>query len=203
MRLRRRYDEDGDDPILRDGERLHVPLRMADSMQRDIGVVDTFGGTQGLQRPGWRLETGGSQCDQLLRDRAYHDREAAYADYHDELTCAWQNPRPTGARSVNHRSGDDKIDDHCAAIRQPLPQRRTDRESTKSQLSDLDDTEMRNDDIDEPANAFERRRGGTYQPGLRQQSADAATLVRDHQHRMATLYAARDRELQDEWRRGK
>lgn len=62
-------------------------------------------------------------------------------------------------------------------------------------LSDLDA------DVDEHVKAFDRQRDGTTQGKPRRQNSDAATLMRDHQQRMAAIYAERDRELQNEWRR--
>jgi hypothetical protein len=179
------------------GARVRQQLTARDSsrfprLARRPLVVDSLGGTQGLHRPGWRLETGGSQRHQLLRDRTYDDREAAYADYHDELTSAWKNRRPTGARSLDDRSGDDKIDDRCAAIRQALLQRGHDRENIQNYLSDLDDNDVLDAGVGNHVEAFEWQYGG--------RRADAA-IAHDHRARMATLYAARDRELQDEWRR--
>jgi hypothetical protein len=86
------HDFENDDPnILRDGERMRVPMSMADSTSRDIAehfarqraqlaardspafrrpargplVTDQFGGTAGLHKPGPRLESGGNRGDQL------------------------------------------------------------------------------------------------------------------------------------------
>jgi hypothetical protein len=67
----------------------------------------------------------------------------------------------------------------------------------KNYLSDLDA------DVDEHVKVFDQQRDCICERGPRRQSSDVATLMRDHQERMATLYAERERELQEEWRCGK
>ena len=49
----------------------------------------------------------------------------------------------------------------------------------------------------------DRQRDCICERGPRQQGSDVTGLMRDHQERMATLYAERERELQEEWRCGK
>jgi hypothetical protein len=127
----------------------------------------------------------------------------AYEKYTRDMGNAWKNPRPTGARYLDGKSGDYEIDDRCAAICQALLQRGHDRGEIESYLSGLDDDAVLDADVDEPVKAFERQHGGTYERGPRQQGSDVTTLMRDHWQRMAALYAERDRELQEEWRCGK
>jgi hypothetical protein len=74
-----------------------------------------------------------------------------------------------------------------------LLQRGHNRENIKNYLSDLDDDDVLDAGVDSHVEAFERQYGG--------RRAGAAAIAHDHRARMATLYAARDRELQDEWRR--
>ena len=56
----------------------------------------------------------------------------------------------------------------------------------------------RDADVDEHVKAFDRQRDGNCERGPRRQSSDVATLMRDHQQRMAVLYAERELELQEE-----
>jgi hypothetical protein len=137
-----------------------------------------------------------------LKDTA-KDAANAYQDYARDMGDAWKNPRPTGARYLEGKSGDYEIDDRCAAIRQASLQRGHDRDEIESYLSGLDDDAVLDADVDEHVKAFDRQRDGTCERGPRQQSSDVATLMRDHQQRMANLYAERKRESQEEWRCGK
>jgi len=101
----RRIDDD-DDELLRDGERLTVPLMMMDSMQRDLArheiaaryvaqaattpqrrlVADAFGDSDhfALGRPGPRYGAG----------VAYDEREAAYRDVALRDANAWRSQPP-------------------------------------------------------------------------------------------------------------
>ena len=113
------HDFENDDPnILRDGERMRVPMSMANSMSRDIAehfarqraqlaardspafrrpargplVTDQFGGMAGLHKPGPRLESGGNRSDQLVRDGARAEIQRAHDEYRQELENAWRGP---------------------------------------------------------------------------------------------------------------
>jgi hypothetical protein len=109
----RHNDDDSDNdfqmvngrPVLKDGARFHVPLKMLDSVQRQIrqhftsGLLhDGLGGPVGF-RPGFVI----------LDDTALHDaREQARARYIEETTSA-SNAQPTGFGSrepVGAREGD-------------------------------------------------------------------------------------------------
>ena len=61
-------------------------------------ITDGAGDTFGLQRPGWRIMTGGSERDVLLRDSQRKLIEEAHAEYLDDLTTAWKGNRSTDAR---------------------------------------------------------------------------------------------------------
>jgi hypothetical protein len=92
----RQHDDEDDKRILRDGERMRVPITMLDSMQRAIAedsrangrdkilraameadsgpmVTDALGGTAMLSRPGYRL----GNVQRTIVDEAYrlHDEE--------------------------------------------------------------------------------------------------------------------------------
>jgi hypothetical protein len=44
-----------------------------------------------LHRPGWRIASGGSERDVLLRDSQRKLIEVAHAEYLDRLTNAWKD----------------------------------------------------------------------------------------------------------------
>jgi hypothetical protein len=105
--MRHQEEDDFDPRVLKDGESYRVPLRLCDSLQRDIAqhfaqqaqplcVTDQFGVTVGLHRPGPRILTGGKVGDQLVRDSALADRAAAYRDYERTITRAWRNEGEDG-----------------------------------------------------------------------------------------------------------
>jgi hypothetical protein len=138
------FDERG---LLRDGARWRVPMRMMDAMQRAaaagaaLGPRDSpqfprtargpwitalDGGTAGLHRPGWRIETGGKRGDQLMRVGARRDRAILYAIYDAELECAWRGGVPLnegrndGLVEEQRRAAYEQYDDElCNAWRDP------------------------------------------------------------------------------------
>jgi hypothetical protein len=201
------YDTEGDEEIfdeggiLRDGARWRVPMRMMDSMQRDLDqhfaeaesrdsrwarrgahVTDGRGNCPlSLHRPGPRVLDGGNDSEKVRAAR--DEAEVAYQQYEAAIQSEWRNIRSTNFGSP----GVDPSDN--ARVQGKI----------ERYLSDLDGGA----DVDQHVNAFDRRRDGTCERGSRQQDSDPTTLIRDHQRRMAALYAERDRELQDEWRRGK
>jgi hypothetical protein len=87
--------------VLKDGEHLHVPLRMMDSLQRDIGHHFARGsdGTDSAlasHRPGYRIS-----------DAAQRDLNV-YTVYDADVQTAWRKP-PTGFGSgefIGQRPGD-------------------------------------------------------------------------------------------------
>jgi len=93
-RHQHRYDDDPD-YILKDGERLRVPLTMMDSMdpvqkavaqsspRSSVQVTDGQGGTLGLHRPGWRLP---------VIDPVLCACDAARRDYETVLVNAYRTP---------------------------------------------------------------------------------------------------------------
>jgi hypothetical protein len=183
------FDENG---VLRDGKRFRVPMKFADSKSRyadqqkrnSSTIYDAYDVAisarihDGNGNSGAALQRPGFRvADALARDEA----KVAYEQYEAAIQNEWRNIRPTnfGSPSVGRNENacdQDKIEDY---------------------LSDLDA------DVDQRVKAFDRQRDGTSECGTRRQSSDVATLMRDHQQRMAALYAERERELQEEWRCGK
>jgi hypothetical protein len=91
------YDDDEtfENGVLRDGARYRVPMQMRDSGTPMI--TDGSGSTLGLQRPGWRIPSGGSERHVRLRDDQRRQIEEAHAEYVDHLTNAWKGNRSTEA----------------------------------------------------------------------------------------------------------
>jgi hypothetical protein len=107
-----RYIDDGDDPVLKDGETLRVRMTMMDSAVSDrLRITDAAGSTVGLNRPGFRLLGGGNAGDQLARDRLAEMRSEAYRLADEANVNAWKNP-PTGVGSrgpIGQRDADGRL----------------------------------------------------------------------------------------------
>jgi hypothetical protein len=116
-------------------------------------------------------------ADAFARDEA----KVTYQQYEAAIQNEWRSIRPTdfGSPGVGPNENTHNQD------------------KPENDRSDLDAH------VDEHVKAFDRQRDGNCERGPRRQSSDVATLMRDHQQRMATLYAERERELQEEWRCGK
>ena len=102
--IRRRHhadkDELEDNDILRDGERLRVPMRMMDSMQKEIAhdhpqplVVDALGETGlALHRPGARyLLAPTHTTDAAVQATLRVMRDEAYQQHNVEQSRRWAN----------------------------------------------------------------------------------------------------------------
>jgi hypothetical protein len=86
-----RHDDENDafeNGVLRDRARYRVPMHMCDG--KSPMITDGTGDAFGLQRPGWRIPTGGDLRDLLLRDNQRQAIEEAHAQYLDWLTNAWK-----------------------------------------------------------------------------------------------------------------
>jgi hypothetical protein len=79
-----------------DDDDAHVRMHMRDSLAPMIthGTDDPFA----LHRPGWRVATGGSERDLLIRDSQRKAIEEAHAEYLDCLCNAWKSNRSTDPR---------------------------------------------------------------------------------------------------------
>jgi len=177
--MARRNDDDFDlDRVLKDGERMRVPLRMMDSLSRDVAahfgrtmvqdakIVDGFGnGGLSLHRPGHRLFSSG-QGDQSFYDE--YDRDIS-----------------TRYRDANHTAGVEGVGSSGFAGR-----RVGDRCMVKSKRDIGEDGDRgRIMEIDgELVCVSDNHRN------------DDALDVRDHQQRMSDLYSELDRELSNAWR---
>ena len=88
----RRHRHDDEDRILKDGQRLRVPMMMMDHLmplqravaQSSTRVTDSQGGIVGLHRPGFRI----AAQDSPVHDASY----AAYLAYDQDLTNRWCRP---------------------------------------------------------------------------------------------------------------
>jgi hypothetical protein len=92
------YDDDDafENGVLRDRARHRVPMHMRDS--RAPMITDGSGDPLASHRPGWRIASGGSEHDVLLRDSRRKLVEEAHAEYLDHLTNAWKGNPPTDSR---------------------------------------------------------------------------------------------------------
>jgi hypothetical protein len=106
--MKRRRDESDDPKVLKDGESFRVPMMMMDSAapQRTPRfrptperITDAFDTPFGLNKPGYRVATGGELIHQALDYMVKEDRCELYAGYERELTDAWRDPDRTGVGS--------------------------------------------------------------------------------------------------------
>ena len=110
MTKKRRTDDDDEEGkpwglrVLRDGERMRVPMTMIDSTGRSVldDHAPRVNDPAAVHRPGFHVT-----ADQAAMDRV----EAAYAEVDARDANAWRNPAPVGAGSaefVGQQEGD-----HC------------------------------------------------------------------------------------------
>jgi hypothetical protein len=183
MRLRPYYDDTDDDAfddsgVLKDGRSYKVPVRFMDSVSRSVrkrfARIHDGNGDSGAAA----LQRPGFRvADAFARDEA----KVAYQQYEAAIQSEWRNIRPADF-------GGPGIGPNQNTCNQDKPE---------SYLLEFDT------DADQRVKGFDRRRDGTTGREPRRQSSDVATLLHDHQQRMATLYAEREREMQEEWRCGK
>jgi hypothetical protein len=201
-----RNDHD-DDPafdehdILRDGATFRVPHRMLDSIGRAVRdhyahqrgdragplrVVDQFGDAGlSLRRPGYRIQAGGNQGDQLLRDGQQAEIERAYSAYDFRVSQAYLHDKDNGGDDE-----DEELAGHEAAIHAALSAAGGSPDDIEEYLSDIDDDKLMTGDPSYHLQNFRRRYN----------NQDAARRQRD---RLERLYREHDAELAKEWRKGK
>jgi hypothetical protein len=105
--MRKRYQEIDDDDLLRDGQRLRVPMFTMDSMQRSESlhlprVHDGTGDSSlAMHRPGFRV------TDAPLSDELWRARE----DYLQDLTTAWRRGgrKEVAVPDATKASGNDAV----------------------------------------------------------------------------------------------
>jgi hypothetical protein len=82
--MKRRHREIYDDDLLRDGQRLRVPMFAMDSMQRSASPrlprVHDGTGDSGFHRPGFRVSDA-PPSDELQRAREAYERDLTFADH--------------------------------------------------------------------------------------------------------------------------
>lgn len=175
---RRQHD---DDDIVRDGQRLRVPLMLMDGMQRSVAregvrITDGSGGTQGLHRPGFRIPTDDTRKTQQTAD-AYNE---AFAAYERELVDAWKTPVGFGGDPDITGQGErgqqgSREGDPCMVDGRPG----TLRMGADGLYCEIDDEEL--DDAHDGRSVQQR--------------------MQDHQERMSDVYAAHDAKISQAWRR--
>jgi hypothetical protein len=114
--------------ILKDGERFRVPLQMMDAMQKDIRehyaadaqpahLVDAFGSTDGLSRPGPRYLTAGSKTkDHAVQVTRETERRAARDAAVRELLDAWKTPGSHREVARVHNTGNPVADAYADSV---------------------------------------------------------------------------------------
>jgi hypothetical protein len=181
------FDENG---ILKDGHHYRVPLKMCDSMQRDIAkhfqrrsfVTAADGSTMGLHRPGARIAAGG---DRATRDAIAAEAQRARDQYDYDITNAWKR------RDVWHDDADTEA--RAGAIRNALLSRGHDPSDVEEYLNSVDDDDLLDDDIGDHVAAFEEANNGR----------DSKSIAVHQKLRLDEIYRQRDAELANEWRKGK
>ena len=110
----KRYPQSYDDDLLRDGQRLRVPMFAMDDARRDASPclprVHGIGDSRlAMHRPGFRV-TDAPPSDELQR---------AHADYQRELTTAWRRGKEDVVPDASKVSGNDAtpVDDIETAYR--------------------------------------------------------------------------------------
>jgi len=176
-KMRSQPHHDDSDGVLKDGRSYEVPVRfmkgVSHSVRNQFARVHDGNGDSGAA-----LQRPGFRvADDFVCDEAM----VAYQQYEAAIQDEWRNIR----RADFDGPGIGPNKNTC------------NQDKTENYLSDLDA------DVDEQVKAFERQRDCICERGSPQQGSDVTTLMRDHQERMATLYAERERELQEEWRCGK
>ena len=87
-------------------------------------ISDANGGTEGLHRPGFRVESGGNEPDQWVRDGARADSQEIYDAYAKEQSEAWRSPTGVGSGElIGQRGKSECIADTRDAAR-PINDRR-------------------------------------------------------------------------------
>ncbi len=156
---------------------------------RSRGALRISDGTNSpfcLNKPGWRVDAAGGPGGALLRDQERELIADARSQYIDALTSAWQNNPPTGVGEHASRAPQDG--------RPGRPASGVDGELYYRDAHSSDDGEDDRDNDDADENDSRRHT-------LRQDDRSIAQMMRDHQQSMDKLYAARDRELSEEWRK--
>src|SRR5262245_45129286 len=195
----RDHDDEDRDRILKDGERLRVPLTLMDSVQRAIAiaggslrVTDGQGGTRGLHRPGFRLDARKTTTVRDPRGRlketweteeeeengtsdAMRARDQAYADYDVALINAYK----TGGSAAPEEGDDQRVCPECEGTG-------LDQYGEECEGCSGTGYEQSAEEVADNATTTTRR-------------LDSRQISRDHQQRMARLYSAYDSAIREAW----
>jgi hypothetical protein len=150
-------------------------------------VVDAFGTTSGLHRPGSRHFSSNDASDVLARDRHRRDLAQAYRDYDLAAENSWRNP-PTGAGSsgpIGQREGDQCTKNGFAGVLRRGPD---------GFYCDIGNNEFDPDDLEDTEESAEAAVNNT------------STHIKSTQQRMRgdakrAAYDAYDAQLRDAWKR--
>jgi hypothetical protein len=170
----------------------------------DDDAYDAFDGS-GVLKDGRSYKVPMRFADRV--SRSAHDRFARIHDGNGNSGAALQRPGFRVADSIARDEAWVAYQRYEAAIQNEwrnlrLTEFSSRSASSKENTSNQDKSESYLSGVDdEQVQALQR--GGNYELGPRRQNTDPATLIRDHQQRMAALYAERERELQEQWRCGK
>jgi hypothetical protein len=178
------YDERG---VLKDGQRLRIPMYAMDSMdpvQRavaQLAITDGQGDTVGLHRPGFRIAAA---------DAPLLARDAAYSDYERELTTAWRGNRSRADAAAERTcpdcdgSGLGKYGDTCKTC-----------SGTGTVPADYEES------AEEAERNAETHHEGLGRNRRRVDHRTIEQMMHDHQNKMTDVYDKLDHELSETWRR--
>jgi hypothetical protein len=159
--------------VLRDGCILRTPMTARDGMPQVPRFTDT---DLSLNRPGFRTAPGTPLADTLARDA----RHEAYCDYDTALTNAWRKPSGKFADAA----GDDDEDDDVVCL----------------QCAGTGEVNNRACPACNGEGYLSAEDAASYS-AKQNDKRSVAQQMQDHKLRMASIYDAVNRDLEQEWRK--
>jgi hypothetical protein len=112
---RRNDDEDFEyingQRCVKDGRAVSVRMALMDSMQRDVQasatptrITDGTSNPHGLNKPGYRVERGGTADDLFIRDQERQKRKSIYDQYDADKANEWK--QDVTGETVGKQQGD-------------------------------------------------------------------------------------------------